>query len=420
MSTLLRSWRWVVAGAWVWLVWGAVGPGFAWGQGEAEALSASFRKASQRVLPAVVTVRAVGVEIVINPLDPPGWRGPFGGPFRPPGPLPSREPMGSGVVIDAEKGFVLTNDHVLQGASRVLVILHDGRERMAAQVRRDPKSDLALLIIDGKGLTAADWGDSDALAVGDWVLAVGQPFGLSGTVTAGIISGKGRGIDEVQYEDLIQTDAAINPGNSGGPLVNLKGEIVGINTAIKTSGGGFEGVGFAVPASRARRVVADLAEHGRVRRAYLGIAINAVDAGTAERLERPGAVLITAVSRDSPAAEAGLRPGDVIVNLQGRPLRGVGALQSAIETAPVGQPLSLAIDRDGNPFSVEIRPRAMTETWDAPEEEIRVLPDRGGPSLESQPRAKAPESGGRDRDARGGRELEPLPPPEGSKVDPPR
>src|SRR5205807_1653836 len=155
-----------------------------------------------------------------------------------------------------------TNDHVIQGAREVQVTLPDGRTRVASKVKRDPKSDLALLVIDPEGLSQAEWGDSEVLDTGDWVLAVGHPFGLSNTVTAGIVSGKGRGIGMAMYEDLLQTDAAINPGNSGGPLVNLKGEIVGINSAIKTMGGGYEGVGFAVPSSRARRVAADLAEHG--------------------------------------------------------------------------------------------------------------------------------------------------------------
>ena len=206
-----------------------------------------------------------------------------------PRPTP-REPGGSGVVIDAARGLVLTNDHVVQGAQQVVVVLGNGRERPVKQVWRDPKSDLALLSGRPRGLVQADWGDSDALDTGDWVLAIGQPFGLSGTVTAGIVSGKGRGIGIALYEDLIQTDAAINPGNSGGPLVNLKGEVVGINTAIKTLGGGYEGVGFAVPASRARRVAADLAEFGRVRRAYLGVTIRPVDAadGRAARRRRRG------------------------------------------------------------------------------------------------------------------------------------
>src|SRR4051812_33831702 len=330
MTSLLVSRRWVAAVAWLGLVGGLADDRRAWGQGEAESLSASFRKAAQRVLPAVVTVRADGVggRVEMEAVDPfagPGrgrpFRGPFPipgpGPFVPPGFAPPREPSGSGVVIDAGRGLVLTNDHVVRGASRVTVTLHDGRERVASQVRHDPKSDLALLVIDGKGLTQAEWADSEALETGDWVLAVGQPFGLSGTVTAGIVSGKGRGIDELQYVDLIQTDAAINPGNSGGPLVNLKGEIVGINTAIRTSGGGNEGIGFAVPATRARRVASDLAELGRVRRAFLGISINGVDAATAERLEQPGAVLITGVTQGSPASAGGLRPGDVIVGIRG-------------------------------------------------------------------------------------------------------
>jgi serine protease Do len=160
---------------------------------------------------------------------------------------PPRDGGGSGVVIDAARGLILTNDHVVQAGSRVVVALPDGRRRLAREVRRDPKSDLAVLTIDPQGLQQADWGDSEALEIGDWVLAIGQPFGLTGTVTAGIVSGKGRGLGETTYyEDLIQTDAAINPGNSGGPLVNLRGEVVGINTAIKTISGGDEGVGFAV------------------------------------------------------------------------------------------------------------------------------------------------------------------------------
>ncbi len=346
------------------------------GQGEAETLSASFRKAARRVLPAVVTVRPIGVASPFEML--PGPR-PFGdgGPGEIGPDIPRREPGGSGVIIDAAKGYILTNDHVVQGASRVVVTLPDGRERTAERVRRDPKSDLALLVIDQRGLSGAEWGDSDALETGDWVLAIGQPFGLSDTVTAGIVSGKGRGIGMAMYEDLIQTDAAINPGNSGGPLVNLNGEVIGINTAIKTLGGGYEGVGFAVPATRARRVAADLAEHGRVRRAYLGIQIGRVDRARAEQLDLPGAVAINAVTAGSPAAEAGLRPGDVITGLQGKPVRGQGSLQSAIEVAPVGEPLSMTIDRDGKRLDVEVRPEEQPETFglgEPPPGRPRVVP----------------------------------------------
>jgi serine protease Do len=396
-------------------------------QGEAEALSASFRKASRRVLPAVVTVRAVGADADdadAVPFGPPGlgrrFRPPFPGdaPFGPgfgpgqgPGPgrgtMPPRGPSGSGVVIDAGRGFILTNDHVVAGASRVVVVLHDGRERVASQVREDPRSDLALLIIDGKGLTAAEWGDPDAADTGDWVLAVGQPFGLSGTVTAGIISGKGRGIDEVRYEDLIQTDAAVNPGNSGGPLVNLRGEVLGINVAIKTSGGGFEGIGFAVPADRARRVAADLAEYGQVRRSYLGVAIGAIDAATAERLELPGAVRVTAVRKGSPADSAGLRAGDVIVAFRDRPVRGVGSLQSAIEIAPPGRPLTLAVDRGGQRLHVDVRP--STGPPDGGPGGAPVVSEPAPPTRRPSPAPPPPLDPGPGPEP--GPELLPLPPP---------
>ena len=281
------------------------------GQTEAESLSASFRKAARKVLPAVVTVRPIGPIAAVEPVDPAISRAPtlphliVPGLSPPPRAVPPRE-RGLGGGDRRRQGFVLTNDHVVDGASRVVVILPDGRERPVKQIRRDPKSDLALLSIDPEGLSQAAWGDSDALDIGDWVLAVGQPFGLSDTVTAGIVSGKGRGVGVALYEDLIQTDAAINPGNSGGPLVNLKGEVVGINTALKTIGGGYEGVGFAVPASRARRVAADLAEFGRVRRAYLGVTIGPRRPGRRRAARRPGAVVD---HRRRPRAARPRRPG---------------------------------------------------------------------------------------------------------------
>jgi serine protease Do len=362
-----------------------LGPAWAFGQVEAEALSASFRKAVRRVLPAVVTVQAVGVAPLVNPL--PGFR-PFGGAgpdaVVPPFARPRSEPGGSGVVIDADKGYVLTNDHVVQGASRVVVIAHDGRERMAAQVRRDPRSDLALLIIDGKGLSQAEWGDSDVLETGDWVLAVGQPYGLSDTVTAGIVSGKGRGIGMSTYEDLIQTDAAINVGNSGGPLVNIRGEVVGINTAIRTTTGAYEGFGFAIPAARARRVAADLAVLGRVRRAYLGVNINPADRATAERLGRP-AVVVNDISAGSAAAEAGLRRGDVILGVEGKPISGIGALQAAIEGAPTDKPLTLSIDRDGERREVRVTPKLQPETFGQPELGPGRLPGIPAPPVPPRP-----------------------------------
>lgn len=340
---------------------------------EAEALSASFRNAARKVLPAVVSVRPLG-----------GGRLP-GRPFPLPipnidveifpntSPAPFRGPIGtggSGVVIDAEKGFVLTNDHVVNGATRVAVVLPNGRERIASQIRRDPKSDLALLVVDPRELSQAELGDSSALEVGDWILAIGQPFGLSGTVTAGIVSGKGRGIGLSMYEDLIQTDAAINPGNSGGPLVNLQGQVVGISTALKTERGGFEGVGFAIPIVRARRVANDLAQFGSVRRAYLGVNIGPIDPMNAERIEQPGAVVINDVRPGSPADQAGLRRGDIVVALGGSAVQGTTALQSAIEFASIGEPLNLTVDRQGQRVELTVRPEAQPEAFGLPEPRV--------------------------------------------------
>jgi serine protease Do len=258
----------------------------------------------------------------------------------------------------------LTNDHVIRGATQVIVVLHGGREREVNGIKRDPKSDLALLAIDPKGLTSSVvWGDSEKLDLGDWVLAIGQPFGLADTVTAGIVSGKSRGIGIALYEDLIQTDAAINPGNSGGPLVNLKGEVVGVNTAIKTTHGHFEGVGFAVPATRARRVAEDLAAYGRVRRAYLGLNVRRVDPAVAERLVLPGAVLITTIASEGPAADAGLRPGDILLQVADRPILGPGDLQASIEVAPVGKPLKLLVERNGKRQAMSVLPRSQPERF---------------------------------------------------------
>ena len=248
-------------------------------------------------------------------------------------------------------------------------------------------------MIDPQGLTAADWGDSEALDTGDWVLAVGQPFGLSGTVTAGIVSGKGRGIGVALYEDLIQTDAAIHPGNSGGPLVNMKGEVVGINAAIKTLGGAYEGVGFAVPAARARRVAADLAEFGRVRRAYLGLGIRPADPATAELLKGRPAVMIYSVAVRGPGADAGLRPGDVIVAIGGRAVGGVGRLQSAIEIAPLGEPLELTILRDGRESAVRVRPVPQPDELAAPDPLPTAPPPAPTPVVvapRGEPESRAP------------------------------
>ncbi|GAC1471315.1 MAG: Do family serine endopeptidase [Isosphaeraceae bacterium] len=383
--------------------------------GSAESLSASFRDAARKVLPAVVTVRPIGVARVVRGFGP-GFRvhpapAPASDPFVSIAPLPPMDGFppgetggGSGVIIDAEKGYVLTNDHVTQGATEVVVVLPDGRERPVTQIRRDSRSDLALLVIDPKGLTSASWGDSEALETGDWVLAIGRPVGLSGTLAAGIVSGRPRAVGTVYPENLIQTDAAIHPGNSGGPLVNLKGQIVGINSALKASRMGLEGMGFAMPASRARRVAADLAEHGRVRRAFLGVSIGPVrDRSTADRLEQPGAVEVLSVSEGSPAERAGLKKGDRLVALNSKPIESLGMLQNAIELATPGEPLTLSVDRPGQRLrDVEVRPEAQPES---PEPTSPRFPADFGTQRPAHPLPPPP----RRRHPRG---EAPFPPPE--------
>ncbi|MEK6263127.1 MAG: trypsin-like peptidase domain-containing protein, partial [Planctomycetota bacterium] len=233
--------------------------------------------------------------------------------------IPQQRGMGSGFIIDAS-GVILTNNHVVKGADEVKVRLHDGREFIARDVKTDPRTDVAIVRIEASGLKAIKLGDSHAMQVGDWVLAIGSPFGLDTSVTAGIISAKGRNNKITDRADFLQTDAAINPGNSGGPLVNLHGEVIGINTAIATESGGYDGIGFAIPTHIAGWVSQQLMASGEVKRGYIGTQIQAVDANIAKQFNvkvRDGA-LVRSVMPKSPAEKAGLEPGDVILKLNGQ------------------------------------------------------------------------------------------------------
>lgn len=333
------------------------GTRIAMAQTEAERLSQSFREAARIAAPAVVTIKPLdNGEIPADGRFPGVSTRSRSAPALPEMPTITRAEGGSGVLINAAKGWIITSDHVLGLATTWTVTLHDGRERPVLEARRDPRSDLAVVRIEPVGPAQATWGEARALDVGDWVLAIGQPFGLADTVTAGIISGKGRGLAQVDYEDLLQTDAAINPGNSGGPLINLKGHVVGINTALKTLGLGYQGVGFAIPAERARRIANDLIERGRVRRSQLGISIVRADSATTERLRYPGAVVLTAIAAGSAADSVDLRPGDLLLELDGQPIGGVGMLQSRIENTPAGTPIKLELQRQDQRLSVVVRP----------------------------------------------------------------
>jgi serine protease Do len=273
--------------------------------------------------------------------------------------------VGSGVIVDAQHGYVLTANHVVAQASTVQVMTKDGRRLDAKLVGRDPGTDVAVLRLQGaQSLKTIVMGDSDRLDVGDFVIAVGNPFGLGQTVTSGIVSALGRtGVGKQGYEDFIQTDAAINPGNSGGALVNLRGELIGINTAILSTGGGNVGIGFAVPINMARRVMDQIVEYGHVRRGRIGVSIkDMAPAAVATSTETIEGAVIADVSRGSPAEQVGIQKGDIIVAADGTPIRSAAQLGNKISLTRVGERLRLTLSRKGavRDVSVEVAPAAGT------------------------------------------------------------
>jgi serine protease Do len=346
----------------------------------AKDLSTAFRAAAEKVLPSVVAIELSPETTPVaehrqprGPLPRDG-ENPFEGtPFEDffrniprgqefgfrgiPVPQPRGNGMGSGVIIDAA-GVILTNNHVVSGG-KVTVRLYDGREFPAASVATDPQTDIAVVKIEGAdNLVAATLGDSDAVAVGDWVLALGQPFGLESTVTAGIVSALHRGVGITPRESFLQTDAAINPGNSGGPLVNLEGEVVGINTAISSRSGGNDGVGFAIPIGLAKWVSGQLSNGGMVQRAYLGVGIQPMTASLAQQFHvqpREG-VVVTEVMPDTPAAHSGLRAGDVILSYAGERVSSPQELQLAVERSEIGKNCTVTVLRDGKNLDLQFTP----------------------------------------------------------------
>ncbi|MCW2235763.1 Do family serine endopeptidase [Azospirillum canadense] len=311
----------------------------------------------EQVTPAVVNIavlsRAPQAE---NPL----LRDPF---FRRFFNVPEQEARpqvsaGSGVIVDARRGYVVTNAHVVENAQEIAVTLKDRRRLRAKLVGRDAATDIALLQIGADNLTALPWGDSDRLKVGDFVVAIGNPFGLGQTVTSGIISALGRsGLKVEGYEDFIQTDASINPGNSGGALVNFNGELIGINTAIIGPAGGSVGIGFAVPVSIVRSVMEQLVEYGEVRRGRLGVAIQDLTPDIAESMSLTGdaGAVIAKVEPNSPADRAGIRSGDVVVAVEGRPVRSATDFRNRLGLLRVGTPAQVTILRGGNERTLTVR-----------------------------------------------------------------
>ncbi len=266
--------------------------------------------------------------------------------------------LGSGVVISAD-GYVLTNSHVVgEGEVEVTVGLADKRELRAKVIGVDPSTDLALLKVEARGLAVIPWGDSSKLKVAEWVLAIGNPFQLSSTVTLGIVSALGRAnVGIAAYEDFIQTDAAINPGNSGGALINARGELIGINTAIFSQSGGYQGIGFAVPSNLARRVVNDLTKYGVVRRGSIGyFEAQALTSRIASELRAPttDGLVVTRINQRSAAYQAGLQPGDVILSLNGRAITDAAAFMRTIADAPVGGTITLEILREARRVTLTV------------------------------------------------------------------
>lgn len=309
------------------------------------------------VTPAVVNISVVTrAPMESNPLfRDPLFRRFFGVPDAP---QQREQAVGSGVIVDAARGYVLTNHHVIKDAERAIVTLKDRRQFNAKLIGADPGTDIALLQIQSPNLSALKIGDSDSLQVGDYVLAIGNPFGIGQTVTSGIVSALGRsGLSVEGYEDFIQTDASINPGNSGGALVNLRGELIGINTAIIGPSGGNVGIGFAVPANMARAVMTQLIRHGEVRRGRLGIEMADINPDLAKKLgvtSLEGAA-IAAVQAGSPAQKAGLREGDIITHLNTRPVHSAAELRARLGLTPVGEEVELKLNRAGTKRTLRVR-----------------------------------------------------------------
>lgn len=274
--------------------------------------------------------------------------------------------LGSGVIIDAAKGYVVTNNHVVDNATKIQVSLSDGRKFEAKVVGKDPRSDIALLQLqDPKNLTAIKMADSDALRVGDYTVAIGNPYGLGETVTSGIVSALGRsGLNIENYENFIQTDAAINRGNSGGALVNLNGELIGINTAILAPDGGNIGIGFAIPSNMVKNLTAQMVQYGQVKRGELGILGTELNSELAKamKVDAQRGAFVSQVMPNSSAAKAGVKAGDVVVSMNGKAISSFAALRAEVGSMPVGSKLTLGLLRDGKPVSVNLELQQSSQT----------------------------------------------------------
>jgi serine protease Do len=335
---------------------------------------ASFSDLAEKVRDGVVNIQVVKKVSNVEFASPESGASPFGeddpfgdffGPFfgARPSPAPQQRGVGSGFIMSRD-GYIITNNHVVEGATQIKVKLANGKEYSGKVVGRDPKTDLALVKIDGaSNLHALPMGNSEDLKVGSWVVAVGSPFGLEQTVTAGIVSAKGRVIGSGPYDNFIQTDASINPGNSGGPLINTKGEVVGINTAILAEG---KGIGFAIPINMAKDIAPQLQEKGHVTRGWLGVSIQEMTPELAKSfgLNDKKGVLVAQVLPGSPAEKAGVEQGDVIMEFDGKAVSDAKDLPTIVAATPVGKSVNVKLMRNGKALDREVRVTAMEEKAD--------------------------------------------------------
>lgn len=363
----------------------------------------SFADLADRLLPAVVNISTTHDAESAEPLIPGLPQLPPGSPFeeffkdyferfqnqQPPGanPAPKRKTrsLGSGFIISA-KGLIVTNNHVIDEATEIVVAFHDGREAPAKLVGRDAKSDIALLQVEPKAdLPFVEFGDSDKARVGDWVLAIGNPFGLGGSVTAGIVSARGRDINAGPYDDFIQTDASINRGNSGGPMFDMDGKVIGVNSMIFSPSGGSVGIGFAIPARTVQQVIRDIQQYGHARRGWLGVTIQQVTEDIAESLgmEHPVGALVQGVQSGSPAAEAGIEEGDVIVSFDGKPIEEMRRLPRIVAETEIGKTATVELVRNGKRMTKKVKVGELQDEIKAAEAAKRPAPGKStGPAAE--------------------------------------
>lgn len=334
-----------------------------------EQTSQAFTQIADKAMPATVFIKSQitsSQQEYLNPFDMFGddfFKRFFGQQYGGQNPFQQQQPQqqpqmtgGSGFLISSD-GFIVTNNHVIKDASQITVILGDGREYPATVKGADPRTDLAVLKIEEKELPFLSFGDSDHLKVGEWVVAIGNPFGLEATLTVGVVSAKGRqDLGIASYEDFIQTDAAINPGNSGGPLLNLQGEVIGVNTAIFSRSGGYMGIGLSIPSKMAQNVIDQIVDSGIVKRAYLGIILQPVDKELCDALgmDKQEGILISDVVKDSPASQAGLQAGDIITHFNDKPVKNVSKFRNEIAMMNPDTKVSLRILRGNKPMKITV------------------------------------------------------------------